>query len=512
MNLMNLLGINLNLGSTELLTILLIWVAAFMLIQTILIAVLIKRSKNQAVINNYYQDNSDSAEKTEQKVEAQPVEPAKEQVIEEQVIQKQVIQEQVIQRQVVEEQVVAKQSVEEQEVQRQAVEEQEVQRQTVEEQAVGTQTVDEQIVEGAVVERSVKEQPVEEEEIEEETDEEEILEEEEAIEEEEETEEDVASAVLEEVEEEPAPVVEYSLDDDDEEEEDEEDLDDDEDEEEEEAEEDAAIGEIEVGGKALRPKYAYPTRIRLISDKVKFFYTKLKNEFLSYGFKNRISKTKENFNFSRDNVARFVVRGKTLKLYIALDPNSLDNSYFHHKDMSAKKTYAEIPTMVRIKSGRGTKKAMELIAMLAENYGLKKKRRFQDKDFSEDLSADGLTYVERKGFGYLMKESIAIEDVQDMPEELAERFTQSSEGKQINRFVRTRVTVDELAGAFNDGEVVTIEAVRARGIGGRNANYLIVEDGNVLDKKLVVYADEIAQNAVMMVVLCGGEVFKIDRE
>lgn len=498
MNLLNLLGLNLSLGSTELLTILLIWVAAFMLIHTILIAVLIKRSKNNAVVNNYYQDNSAGEEKTEQKVEAQPVESAKEQVIQEQMIQKQVIQEQVIQRQVVEEQVVAKQSVEDQDVQRQSVEE----------QSVGTQTVEEQVVEGAVVEKAVKEQPVEEE-VEEIEDEpyEEVEEEIEEVEEE-----DVASAVLEAVEEEEEeePVQEFSLDDDDEEED--EDFDDEEEDEEEEESEEEEIGEIEVGGKALRPKYAYPTRIRLLSDKVKFFYTKIKNEFLSYGFKNRISKTKENFNFSRDNVARFVVRGKTLKLYVAIDPNSLDNTYFHHKDMSAKKTYAEIPTMVRIKSGRGTKKAMELVAMLAEIYGLKKKRRFQDKDFSEDLSADGMTYVERKGFGYLMKESIAIEDVQELPEELAERFTQSSEGKQISRFVRTRVAIDELASAFEDGETVTIESVRARGIGGRNANYLIIEDGNVLDKKLVVYADEISENAVKMVVLCGGEVFKIDRE
>ena len=168
--------------------------------------------------------------------------------------------------------------------------------------------------------------------------------------------------------------------------------------------------------------------------------------------------------------------------------------------------------MVRIKSGRGTKKAIELVGMLAETLGLKKKRRFQDKDFSEDLTADGLTYVERKGFGYLMKESIAIEDVQDLPDELAERFTQTSKADKINRFIRTRVALDELASKFEDGETVTIETVRTRGIGGRNANYLIVEDGNVLDKKLVVYADEIAENAIKMVVLCGGEVHKIDRD
>ncbi|MDE5991078.1 MAG: hypothetical protein K2H36_05800, partial [Clostridia bacterium] len=45
-NLLNLLGINLSLSSTEMVSLLLIWVVAVLLIQTILIGVLIKKSKN----------------------------------------------------------------------------------------------------------------------------------------------------------------------------------------------------------------------------------------------------------------------------------------------------------------------------------------------------------------------------------------------------------------------------------------------------------------------------------
>ena len=456
----SLLGINLSLGSTEMVSILLIWVIALLLIQTILIGVLIKKSKNKTVVVQNVVNDVIANQPEQKKVEEQdqPVEEVVQPVEEEQPAQEPVVEEEV------KEEVVEETPVEE-------VAEEKVEEEPVEE----------------TVEEIVEEEPVEE-----------------AVEEI--VEEEPAAALAEEV-------VEEEIEDEEEEEEEEELDEEDDEEEEEEDEEDVAIGEIEVGGKALRPRYAYPTRIRLVSDNVKGFYTQVKNEFLSYGIKSRISKTKENFNFSRDNVARFVVRGKTLKLYIAIDPNSLDNAYFHHKDVSDKKTYFDIPTMMPIKSRLGANKAKELVAMLAESLGLNKKRRFQEKDFSADLTAEGLTFVEKKGFGYLMKESVAIEDVEKMPEELAERFIQKkSADNKINRFIRTRVALDDLAAKFEDGEVVTIEAVRSRGLGASNANALIVEDGKVLDKKLTVYADEISANAVKMIVLCGGEAYKIDRE
>ena len=69
------------------------------------------------------------------------------------------------------------------------------------------------------------------------------------------------------------------------------------------------------------------------------------------------------------------------------------------KDVSEKETYFDIPTMMPIKSRLASVKARELVAMLAEQLGLHKKRRFQNKDFSADLSAEGLTYVDRKGYG-----------------------------------------------------------------------------------------------------------------
>lgn len=455
----NLLGVSFDLSSIQTVSMLLLAVIALLILQIVIFSALIvkfmKKNKAQTVVVKEIVQQAEAS----QPVEEKPVE--------------------------------------------QAVEEKP---QAVEEVA---QPVEEQVDE---VEEPVEETPVEEEqeeqaeeEVEEEEPQIEEVQEEELPEEEPQVEEEVASAVAEEI-------VEEEIDD----EEEEEDFDEDEEEDEEddeEEDEDEEIGEIEIGGKSYRPKYAYPTRIKLVSDKVKDFYTDIKNEFLSYGIKSRISKTKENFNFSRDNVARFVVRGKTLKLYIAIDPSSIDHAYFHHKDVSEKKTYFDIPTMMPIKSRLASVKARELVAMLAEQLGLHKKRRFQNKDFSADLSAEGLTYVDRKGYGYLVKPSVSLADVTEIPDELSDRLSQVSKSQnKINRFIRTKVAVDVLAEKFQDGETVTIETVRTRGIGAPNANCLIVEDGETLDKKLTVYAEEFSPNAIKMIALCGGEVFKIERD
>ena len=123
------------------------------------------------------------------------------------------------------------------------------------------------------------------------------------------------------------------------------------------------------------------------------------------------------------------------------------------------------------------------------------------------------TYIEKKGYGYLSKgQEVTLESVEQLPDELGARFVQKSEGRLMSRYVRTSVTLGELASRFNDGDIVNIDAIKASGIGSKNANYLIVEDGQSIDKKLKVYADEFSPNAIKMIAIAGGEVFKIERK
>jgi hypothetical protein len=62
------------------------------------------------------------------------------------------------------------------------------------------------------------------------------------------------------------------------------------------------------------------------------------------------------------------VRGKTLKLHLALDVNAFDKKVFSQKDMASVKAYTDVPFTVKVKSNRGKNNALKLVdALMVEN-------------------------------------------------------------------------------------------------------------------------------------------------
>ena len=124
--------------------------------------------------------------------------------------------------------------------------------------------------------------------------------------------------------------------------------------------------------------YEYVTRYRrsfksrLIQDeKMQDFYTDLKNAFAELtGVKSRLSRHCENFRFHADRIAKLNVGGKTLTLYLALDPAVYEESKYRYEDVSDRKTYAETPMKIRITSKRMVKYARELLADLAAKHSV----------------------------------------------------------------------------------------------------------------------------------------------
>ncbi len=111
--------------------------------------------------------------------------------------------------------------------------------------------------------------------------------------------------------------------------------------------------------------------IQLDKDKQKY-YTTLKNELLSYQkVKSRISWNFDTINAGRNKIAKFAVRGKSLCLYLALDPDKVDDKYKVEKIDSQK--YAAVPCLYRIVNDRRVKYAIELITAACERHKLKKR-------------------------------------------------------------------------------------------------------------------------------------------
>ena len=104
-------------------------------------------------------------------------------------------------------------------------------------------------------------------------------------------------------------------------------------------------------------------------------YDELKNYALRFKkLKTRISKKFDSINMGRLHFVKLSVAGKTLKLYLNMDINTTDPK-FHCKDMSDKKTYVTVPTLLRIKSGRAVKYAKRLIDQCAEQHGMLERRK-----------------------------------------------------------------------------------------------------------------------------------------
>ena len=83
------------------------------------------------------------------------------------------------------------------------------------------------------------------------------------------------------------------------------------------------------------------------------------------------SKSKESYRKGRKTVAKLAIRGKTLNVYLALDPKEFEDTKYNYQDVSDKKSYATCPMRLKMTSDRQVKWAKELITILAEQNGWK---------------------------------------------------------------------------------------------------------------------------------------------
>ena len=143
---------------------------------------------------------------------------------------------------------------------------------------------------------------------------------------------------------------------------------------------------------------SFIARIIQGTDDQKTYYGQVKTALLSYKKVNsNVAWGAERFNKGRETIARFKIRGKTLCLYLALDPKEFEYSVYHHADVSDNKSMHGTPMMVKVKSPLGAKKAIRLIdIMLAKRNGIK--HNVPERDYVamypyetiEELIEDGL--------------------------------------------------------------------------------------------------------------------------
>jgi len=132
-------------------------------------------------------------------------------------------------------------------------------------------------------------------------------------------------------------------------------------------------------------------------DSIKAQYSELKNHLLSYkGVKSRFSWKFDSYNKGRDQIAKIKIRGKTILIYLNLDPNMYDESKYHHEAMN-KKLFEDVPMLFKIKSALGLKKAKKLIDDVMAKLSIEKDGTFEEVDYVSEYPYEETDALVQKG-------------------------------------------------------------------------------------------------------------------
>ncbi|MGN1077578.1 MAG: hypothetical protein ACI4ST_03600, partial [Candidatus Gallimonas sp.] len=85
--------------------------------------------------------------------------------------------------------------------------------------------------------------------------------------------------------------------------------------------------------------------------------------------RSQVNWSNDRFSYGGETVAKIGISGKTLWLYVALDPEEFPKTVYHQRYAGDKKMYEKTPMMVKIKSGVALKRAVRLLELLMERNG-----------------------------------------------------------------------------------------------------------------------------------------------
>ena len=135
-------------------------------------------------------------------------------------------------------------------------------------------------------------------------------------------------------------------------------------------------------------KVPFNKKLLSLDKDIKEYFSDIHNELISFKKVNyRISFKGITYRVGRKALAKMVVRGKTLKLHLALGIEDYPTTVFFQQDMGGVKAYEDVPFTVKVKSERGRNNAIKLVNSLAENNLLKKNEQFVKENILKQLRA-----------------------------------------------------------------------------------------------------------------------------
>lgn len=118
---------------------------------------------------------------------------------------------------------------------------------------------------------------------------------------------------------------------------------------------------------------SFTARLILAPSEVKSRYLAVKNELLSYrDCRARTSWKAESFRVRGKPFAKLDIRGRTLKLCLALPPEQAAERKYGIEDGSARAAFRDFPSIMRIRSARAVNYAKQLITLAALFHGFER--------------------------------------------------------------------------------------------------------------------------------------------
>jgi hypothetical protein len=322
-------------------------------------------------------------------------------------------------------------------------------------------------------------------------------------------------------------------------------------------------GDVEI---PVRYRHSFMSRLIQSEPPIQDYYTEVKNALMSYkGVKARTSWNFESFNKGRDQLAKLNVKGKNFLVYLNLNPEEYNVKKYHFQDVTGKPKVGDVPMLLKVKSDRGLKYAIELIYEMMAKFEFERSADAPIVDYhmpfetTEELAKRDLVKVilpagvkidenanivkidvgelldaEKKADGKIVavvteeteitsgdetvavSEAPAVEhpapiDVQHADELVSDSEAEASiliverDAKDVSKTNKMgEINIDTISENFNDGDVVTLKELKAKKLVSSSIGRIKVLARGSLDKKLTVIADKFSLQAVKMITLEGG--------
>ena len=272
--------------------------------------------------------------------------------------------------------------------------------------------------------------------------------------------------------------------------------------------------------KLIINKRLYTNKLCLAEDDLKRNYNIIKNAIMKYAkVRSRISASYESFRKGRKLLVRFNILGKTLRVYLALDPNEYPVTVYHQRDEGSKKKYELVPMMLRVRSPRSVRNAVKLIDELMEKEGILLAKNYEEVDYAKEFKYDSNALLIKDGLKKLVREEIDEAHADELSDDEALRVVVTKEVEEVGpqekqvasnkKNNKAIVNVDQINQVFDYNEYVTLEKLKEKGLVNKKTNYVKVLSRGVINKPMTIEANEFSLKAVKMIVLTGGSVVRL---